>query len=934
LSPKDRTRLFTLFAPITVPAYIVFLAFANLLGFAYYIVVEATLSPFLKRPISLTKKQMALLAVPVLLLAPAATLAQLVVWAVRLMGRGMCGLGRWQTGIRRTGPAFGIGLAWLLAAFWISAACFNAVVALNWLSPILGKPLHGEKQLVEHLTRFKTLGDMPADMQARRTALIADIDRLGESIHPNAARLRERLADNEWPFDRLPQPVLWRLADVPWFYYPAEQSEDGSAHSAMLLGALFFAWVVLIRWPGLFGMVRGDIARSALYVIRIGAALAGVFALVTWKPMTAYYGFFFNADDFAPFWFKLVSPAAWFGVSFTNFTRPEWYLLNIGVGLAVLGVATFVWWLAWRIGPFLGWPRFYVAFIASRLLQKKRIAFFSVGAVTLCVAMMIIVISVMGGFVDNIKIKAHGLLGDLVMDGGLQGFPYYDEFIRSIKSLPVPTNAELKLPVEECAAALAKRVATAPPTDRLVLEATPLIHTYGVLQFPNTKRTFAVAVWGIRQKEYVRVNQFGRDLYYGNRFGFGDVSSPTSQPVFGFDAHDMAVLPPEMEKRYRDYLAGLSEEDRKAEIERFSRKPGEMYFGPGVFKMASKEPTAPGYEGKALPGVILGRDTVFNRLPSGEYARGRDYPIGSPCYLTMLPITRGGDISPEPPPKPIFRYVDDSRTGIHEIDSRNVYVDFDELQRLLTMGPAERADDEETPLSMPAEGAATSKPAKRMAPARARQIQIKLTGTLGDDRERLGRVKALLERHWAAFCDAQPLDPLESRMVAQVEIHTWEEMQQGFISAVEKEKVLVVIMFGVISIVAVFLILAIFHMIVHEKTRDIGILKSIGASAEGVTSVFLAYAAAIGLVGCIIGSILGVQFVDHINDIQNFLARLNPDWRVWSPDTYSFDQIPSAWKWSEVIFISILSICSSVLGAAIPAMRAGKTWPVESLRYE
>jgi len=121
---------------------------------------------------------------------------------------------------------------------------------------------------------------------------------------------------------------------------------------------------------------------------------------------------------------------------------------------------------------------------------------------------------------------------------------------------------------------------------------------------------------------------------------------------------------------------------------------------------------------------------------------------------------------------------------------------------------------------------------------------------------------------------------------------------------------------------------------VHEKTRDIGILKSIGASAEGVTSVFLAYAAAIGLVGCIIGSILGVQFVDHINDIQNFLARLNPDWRVWSPDTYSFDQIPSAWKWSEVIFISILSICSSVLGAAIPAMRAGKTWPVESLRYE
>jgi len=132
----------------------------------------------------------------------------------------------------------------------------------------------------------------------------------------------------------------------------------------------------------------------------------------------------------------------------------------------------------------------------------------------------------------------------------------------------------------------------------------------------------------------------------------------------------------------------------------------------------------------------------------------------------------------------------------------------------------------------------------------------------------------------------------------------------------------------------VFLILCIFYMIVQEKTRDIGIIKSIGGSAEGVAAVFLAYGGAIGLVGCVLGSLLGITFVEHVNDVQDWLARLNPAWRVWSPETYSFDRIPDVWKWSEVIAISILAVIASIVGATFPAIRAGKTWPVETLRYE
>ena len=456
-----------------------------------------------------------------------------------------------------------------------------------------------------------------------------------------------------------------------------------------------------------------------------------------------------------------------------------------------------------------------------------------------------------------------------------------------------------------------------------MLEATPLIHTFGVLQMVDSKKTVPVAVWGIRLHEYVRVNNFGSDLFYGKRFGRRDLAQPTSQPGCGFDDGGRAQLPPDLEEHYADYVAALPPEKRAAEIEEFSRRPGEGYFGPGVIKMAETPSSGPmddvlprpGYVGKGYPGVIVGRDTIFMRRASGEYSRSPEHPLGAPVWLTMLPLTRGGDVSPEPPPKPVFRYVDDSRTGIHEIDSRNVYVDFDILQKLLSMEPQSRVEG-------------------GMAAARCKQIQIKLTAALGDDREKLGKVKDLIDEEWKDFVSKRELDSLEYKMIRNVEIQTWEEMQRGFIAAVEKEKVLVVIMFGVISTVAVFLILCIFYMIVQEKTRDIGILKSIGASAEGVTAVFLSYGAAIGLVGAVIGSIMGIQFVLHINDIQEWLARLNPDWRVWSPETYSFDKIPDMWKWSDVISISILSISSSILGAAFPAMRAGRTWPVESLRYE
>jgi lipoprotein-releasing system permease protein len=885
--------LFTLLAPITVPVYALFLVLTNLLGGAFYIVIEATVARLRGRPVSLSRTGMLLLTIPVVIAAPVCAAGHLVLWFFRLVGRFLCGIGRWQTGRAGTSDSFAAGLVWAIVAFWTTMTCLNAAMGLGWI----GRPVQGKETFVEYLLRGRTLGQLPPEMQERRKAVIDDLAAHQEEAHPDWQTLVTVLRDDEsafgWLVDRRlnSDMAAWRIGGLPWFFVPAELSEDGAEHSTLLLGPLLFVSLLLIRWPGIFVVLVRPALRIAWFAVRVLGVTWAIYALATWVPWRAHSGFSFGEGE-PPGVFRLLSPAFWLGFDHLRWTPPEWWLFNVGLWFALIGVAVLIWWMGWQISPFLGWPRYYVAFLASRLLQRKRIAFFSVGAVTLCVAMMIIVISVMGGFVDSIRGRAHGLLGDLVMDGGMQGFPFYDEFIKRLGDLRDPKSGE-----------------------PIVVQATPLIHSYGILQFPRTKRTKAVSIRGIRLTEYVRVNEFGRDLFYGNRYGETKLEAQ-SQPVYGFNEKNVAVLPDEMEREYASYVASLPQEKRAEAEQRYKRGPGEFYPGPGVFEMASGSEPKPGWEGKALPGVIIGRDILAQRMPSGEYRRSEECPRGEQCFLTVMPLTRSGDISAEPPPKPAFRYVDDSRTGVHEIDSMNVYVSFEELQRLMSMEPQVRSDSE------------------GKTAARCSQIQIKLRKPYCDDRALLASMKRPIMQTWRELRKEITADPLEDMMMAQVDIETWEELQASYISAIEKEKFLVLIMFGVISTVAVFLILCIFYMIVQEKIRDIGIIKSVGGSAEGVAAVFLAYGGAIGLVGCVLGSLLGVTFVEHINDVQDWLARLNPDWRVWSPETYSFDKIPDVWKWSEVIWISILAVISSVLGATFPAIRASRTWPVESLRYE
>jgi lipoprotein-releasing system permease protein len=133
--------------------------------------------------------------------------------------------------------------------------------------------------------------------------------------------------------------------------------------------------------------------------------------------------------------------------------------------------------------------------------------------------------------------------------------------------------------------------------------------------------------------------------------------------------------------------------------------------------------------------------------------------------------------------------------------------------------------------------------------------------------------------------------------------------------------------------VAGFGILAIFSMIVVEKTRDIGILKALGASNGGVLKIFLGYGLLLGVVGAAFGSGLGLTLTTYINEVERFLTHITGR-ELFPRDVYYFKEIPTHIQPSAVLLVNAGAIAIAVLFSILPALRAALLHPVRALRYE
>ncbi len=529
----------------------------------------------------------------------------------------------------------------------------------------------------------------------------------------------------------------------------------------------------------------------------------------------------------------------------------------------------------------------YKWFLAWRYLHTKMIAFFGIASVMLCVAMVLVVLSVMGGFLDTVRNRSRGLHSEIVMNShSMQGFPYYDEFSQYLaKKLPDVIRA-----------------------------TTPVLSTYGLYRDPAYQQTGPTQVLGIQLDDYVKVNSFGDGLHYQKYFPGTTHLGPQQMPVAGMAMDHTLTLPPDLEEANMRWRK--SETDQSL-IDRFESAPFEITSPEfPVFAVKGERQFAtrvglPGYVGPERNGIIMGCDIINIRRPDGNF--DRTIARGANIVLTLMPLGPTGNPTGEPAAKLHLRYADDSRTGIYDIDRMMVYVDFDLLQSVLGMDSRQLVDGNFT------------KP-------RANQLLIDL-----DDGVDMDVAKDQIALAWIDFQENEiplDLDSSEQMSLYKVQVLTWEDMQRDFIQAVEKEKVLVTILFSLISLVAVVLVGCIFYMIVEKKTKDIGILKAVGASGRGIAGLFIAYAAAVGVFGSILGLAVGCAFVWNINDIQDWLAWLNPNLRVWSPDIYSFDKIPETVKQADAAWVGVIAIISSMIGSLIPAYAAAKVWPVKALRYE
>ncbi|SEF42873.1 lipoprotein-releasing system permease protein [Thalassococcus halodurans] len=168
---------------------------------------------------------------------------------------------------------------------------------------------------------------------------------------------------------------------------------------------------------------------------------------------------------------------------------------------------------------------------------------------------------------------------------------------------------------------------------------------------------------------------------------------------------------------------------------------------------------------------------------------------------------------------------------------------------------------------------------------------------------------------------------------ASAMVWTWRDASGGFLRALEIEDNVMFVIMSVLVLIAAMNIVSGLIMLVKNKGRDIGILRTMGLTEGAVLRVFFICGAATGIIGTILGVILGCLFAIYIDPIFSFVNYVAGG-GVWDPSVRGIYELPAKLNLSDVLSAIFLSLGLSFVVTIFPARRAARMNPVEALRYE
>jgi lipoprotein-releasing system permease protein len=515
----------------------------------------------------------------------------------------------------------------------------------------------------------------------------------------------------------------------------------------------------------------------------------------------------------------------------------------------------------------------YKLLLSWRYLRTRYIALASIVSVTLGVATLIIVNSVMAGFTKEMHDRLHGILSDVVVEA--MG---WDNLID-----PEWHMAEIKKILGDDVEGM-----------------TANVRVPAMINFQVNGRwvTQQVMLIGIDDKSYASVSDFSQYLLHKENqkqlsFDLRNEGYDSRLPPSGWDyrrsrvAYE-AALEKELEKvqqEKRAQLRGATPEQRAQNpeptptVEAAPADPFHARPAPAVVFDPAKQQNI---------GVVLGIAICSTRYHDKD-GKVKDYYLCRPGDDVKITFPSTGV-----PPKPIsetFTVVDFYESKMSEYDSSFAFMPIAKLQELRGMID---------PM--------TGTPAVSSI-----QLRLRKGADLNACRDKL-RHRFEVE-HFS------------------YRIQTWKDLQGPLLSAVQMETTILNILLFLIIAVAGFGILATFFMIVVEKTRDIGVLKALGAPSRGVMSIFLGYGFSLGVVGSGVGMVIGLIFVSNINRIAGLLETITGQ-EVFDPTVYYFREIPAIINPVTVVWVMAGSVTIAVIASVLPALRAARLHPVEALRYE